>query len=143
MLDPFCIGSSLFSGGNSVVDSFAASMASCHWQGGANERGLAFRRQPNIGDVDGHKMVESSGRNKTGSVGARGAEEKEDGQASQSYSEEVRLGRLLKNSRMPRCCQFSEDRKEPSAGLMGVRGPHLPASRSAPDKLGDTARAEN
>jgi hypothetical protein len=33
MLDPFCIGSSLFSGGNSVVDSFAASMASCHWQG--------------------------------------------------------------------------------------------------------------
>ena len=47
------------------------------------------------------------------------------------------------NSRMPRCCQFSEDRKEPSAGLMGLRGPHLPASRSAPDKLGDTARAEN
>ena len=36
------------------------------------------------------------------------------------------------NSRMPRCCQFSEDRKEPSAGLM------IP-----PDKLGDTARAEN
>ena len=50
--------------------------------------------------------------------------------------------RLLKNSRMPRCCQFSEDRKEPSAGLMGLRGPHLPASRSATDKLGDTARAE-
>ena len=47
------------------------------------------------------------------------------------------------NSRMPRCCQFSEDRKEPSAGLMGLRGPHLPASRSATDKLGDTARAEN
>ena len=40
--------------------------------------------------------------------------------------------RLLKNSRMPRCCQFSEDRKEPSAGR----------SRSATDKLGDTARAE-
>ena len=38
--------------------------------------------------------------------------------------------------------QFSEDRKEPSAGLMGLRGPHLPASRSATDKLGDTARAE-
>jgi hypothetical protein len=36
-------------------------------------------------------MVESSGRNKTSPVGARGAEEKEDGQASQSYSEEVRL----------------------------------------------------
>ncbi len=31
---------------------------------------------------------------------------------------------------MPRCCQFSEDRKEPSAGR----------SRSATDKLGDTAR---
>ena len=41
--------------------------------------------------------------------------------------------RLLKDSRMPRCCQFSEDRKEPSAGR----------SRSATDKLGDTARAEN
>jgi hypothetical protein len=41
------------------------------------------------------------------------------------------LRRLLKNSRMPRCCQFSEDRKEPSAGLIGLRGPHLPASRSA------------
>ena len=26
---------------------------------------------------------------------------------------------------------------------MGLRGPHLPASRSATDKLGDTARAEN
>ena len=52
------------------------------------------------------------------------------------------LRRLLKNARMPRCCQFSEDRKEPSAGLMGLRGPHLPASRSATDKLGDTARAE-
>ena len=50
--------------------------------------------------------------------------------------------RLLKNSRMPRCCQFSEDRQEPSAGLMGLRGPHLPASRSATDKLGDTARTE-
>ena len=50
---------------------------------------------------------------------------------------------LLGNPRMPRCCQFSEDRKEPSAGLMGLRGPHLPASRSATDKLGDTARAEN
>ena len=50
--------------------------------------------------------------------------------------------RLLKYSRMPRCCQFSEDRKEPSADLMGLRGPHLPASRSATDKLGDTARAE-
>ena len=25
---------------------------------------------------------------------------------------------------------------------MGLRGPHLPASRSATDKLGDTARAE-
>ena len=33
---------------------------------------------------------------------------------------------------MPRCCQFSEDRQEPSAGR----------SRSATDKLGDTARAE-
>ena len=33
---------------------------------------------------------------------------------------------------MPRCCQFSEDRKEPSAGR----------SRSATDKLGDTARSE-
>ena len=39
----------------------------------------------------------------------------------------------MKNSRMPRCCQFSEDRKEPSAGR----------SRRATDKLGDTARAEN
>ena len=38
----------------------------------------------------------------------------------------------MKNSRMPRCCQFSEDHKEPSAGR----------SRSATDKLGDTARAE-
>ena len=26
---------------------------------------------------------------------------------------------------------------------MGLRGPHLPASRGATDKLGDTARAEN
>ena len=34
---------------------------------------------------------------------------------------------------MSRCCQFSEDRKEPSAGH----------SRSATDKLGDIARAEN
>jgi hypothetical protein len=34
---------------------------------------------------------------------------------------------------MPRCCQFSEDRQEPSAGR----------SRSATDKLGDIARAEN
>ena len=34
---------------------------------------------------------------------------------------------------MPRCCQFSEDRKEPSAAR----------SRSATDKLGDIARAEN
>ena len=34
---------------------------------------------------------------------------------------------------MPRCRQFSEDRKEPSAGR----------SRSATGKLGDTARAEN
>ena len=25
---------------------------------------------------------------------------------------------------------------------MGLRGPHLPASRSATDKLGDTARSE-
>jgi hypothetical protein len=41
--------------------------------------------------------------------------------------------RRLKNSRMPRCRQFSEDRKEPSIGR----------SRSATDKLGDTARAEN
>ena len=41
--------------------------------------------------------------------------------------------RLLKNPRMPRCRQFSEDRKEPSAGR----------SRSATDKLGETARAEN
>jgi hypothetical protein len=51
--------------------------------------------------------------------------------------------RLLKNSRMPRCRQFSEDRKEPSADLRGLRGPHLPASRSATGKLGDIARAEN
>jgi hypothetical protein len=41
--------------------------------------------------------------------------------------------RLLKNPRMPRCCQFSEDRKEPSAGR----------SRGATDQLGDIARAEN
>jgi hypothetical protein len=34
---------------------------------------------------------------------------------------------------MPCCCQFSEDRKEPSAGH----------SRGATDKLGDAARAEN
>ena len=33
---------------------------------------------------------------------------------------------LLRNPRMPRCRQFWEDRKEPSAGLMGLRGPHLP-----------------
>jgi hypothetical protein len=44
---------------------------------------------------------------------------------------------------MPRCCQFSEDRKEPSAGLMGCGVPISPQSRSATDKLGDTARAEN
>ena len=41
--------------------------------------------------------------------------------------------RLLKNPHMSRCCQFSEDRKEPCAGR----------SRSATDKLGDIARAEN
>jgi hypothetical protein len=41
--------------------------------------------------------------------------------------------RLLENPHMSRCCQFSEDRKEPSAGH----------SRSATDKLGDIARAEN
>ena len=41
--------------------------------------------------------------------------------------------RLLKNPHMSRCSQFSEDRKEPSAGR----------SRSATDKLGDIARAEN
>jgi hypothetical protein len=34
--------------------------------------------------------------------------------------------RLLRNPRMRRCGQFWEDRKEPSAGLMGLRGPHLP-----------------
>jgi hypothetical protein len=51
--------------------------------------------------------------------------------------------RLLRDPRMPRCCQFWEDRKEPSAGLMGLQGPHLPASRGATDKLGDAARAEN
>ena len=44
---------------------------------------------------------------------------------------------------MPRCGQFAEDRTEPSAGLMGLRGPHLPASRSATDKAGDAARADN
>ena len=44
---------------------------------------------------------------------------------------------------MPRCGQFAEDRTEPSAGLMGLRGPHLPASRSATDEVGDTARADN
>jgi hypothetical protein len=44
---------------------------------------------------------------------------------------------------MPRCSQFWEDGKEPSAGLMGLRGPHLPASCGAREKLGDTARAEN
>ena len=37
------------------------------------------------------------------------------------------------NPRMSRYCQFSEDRQEPSAGR----------SRSATDKLGGTARAEN
>ncbi len=36
----------------------------------------------------------------------------------------------MKNPRVPRCRQFSEDRKEPSAGR----------SRSATDKLGDIAR---
>ena len=51
---------------------------------------------------------------------------------SQARLRATRLKRLLKNSRMPRCCQFSEDRKEPSVGR----------SRSATDKLGDTARAE-
>ena len=34
--------------------------------------------------------------------------------------------RLLKNPRVPRCCQFCEDCKEPSAGLMGLRGPISP-----------------
>jgi hypothetical protein len=33
--------------------------------------------------------------------------------------------------------------KEPSAGLMGCGVPISPQSRSATDKLGDTARAEN
>ena len=44
-----------------------------------------------------------------------------------------RLGRLLRNPRMSRCCQFSEGREEPRAGR----------SPSATDKLGDTARAED
>jgi hypothetical protein len=35
---------------------------------------------------------------------------------------------------------FSEDRKEPSAGLMGCAAPQ---SRGATDQLGDMARAEN
>ena len=39
----------------------------------------------------------------------------------------------VENPRMPRCCQFSEDREEPSAGR----------NRSATDKFGDTARAKN
>ena len=43
------------------------------------------------------------------------------------------LRRLLRNPRMPRCRQFSEDRKEPSAGR----------SRGATRQLGDIARAEN
>ena len=51
--------------------------------------------------------------------------------------------RLLKSPRMPRCSQFSEDRKEPSADLMGCGAPISPQCRSAPRKLGDTARAEN
>ena len=34
---------------------------------------------------------------------------------------------------------FSEDRKEPSADMMGLRGPHFPASRSATGKLDDIA----
>ena len=57
------------------------------------------------------------------------------GEASNTAREDASapLRRLLKNPRVPRCCQFSEDRKEPSAGR----------SRSATDKLGDTARAEN
>jgi hypothetical protein len=51
--------------------------------------------------------------------------------------------RLLKNSRMPRCRQFSEDRKEPGVGLMGCGVPISPQCRSATDELGDVARAEN
>jgi hypothetical protein len=35
-------------------------------------------------------------------------------------------GGCLKYSRMPHCGQFSEDRKEPSADLMGLRGPPSP-----------------
>jgi hypothetical protein len=42
-----------------------------------------------------------------------------------------------------RSSQFWGDRKELGAGLMGLRGPHLPASRGATEKLGNTARAEN
>jgi hypothetical protein len=51
--------------------------------------------------------------------------------------------RLLKNPRMPRCCQFSEGRKELSAGLMGCGVPISPQSRGATDQLGDIVRAEN
>ncbi len=44
---------------------------------------------------------------------------------------------------MPRCCQFSEDRLEPGAGLMARAVPISPPSRRATDKLGDTARVEH
>ena len=54
-----------------------------------------------------------------------------------------RFKRLLKYPRMPRCSQFSEDRQEPSADLMGCGAPISPQCRSAPRKLGDIARAEN
>src|SRR5258705_10596505 len=44
---------------------------------------------------------------------------------------------------MPRCRQFSEDRKEPSADLMGCGVPISPQLPSATRKLGDIAGAEN
>ena len=51
------------------------------------------------------------------------------------------LRRLLK-SVCHVAANFRKIAQEPSAGLMGLRGPHLPASRSATGKLGDTARAK-
>jgi hypothetical protein len=51
-------------------------------------------------------------------------------------------------TRTPRCCQFSEDRQEPSAGMMGGQSPHRAAAlrtssvTSRGPKMGATRRAE-
>ena len=53
------------------------------------------------------------------------------GQSAAGHGQ-IRPSRLLKNPPMPRCCEFSEDRQEPNAGLMGCGSPISPHQAAAP-----------